>query len=262
MKYRILGTLEVRRGGVGLHVGGSRRRALLAALLVKSGRVATTDYLARAVWEQPPRSMHANLRTHLAALRRVLAGPGDDHDIVSHPDGYQLLVRPDQFDLAVFEALRERGRRAEQQGFLDLAARQYASALALWRGDVLDGVRGGGPALLGEAAAVQERRLATVERWVEVRLAQGACADAVEELYRLVAAYPLREVFWGQLMRGLHAAGRRAEALGAYQRARAHCVEKLGVEPGQALRGLHGRILDGVACAEPVRIGCGAPTGW
>ncbi|MCS7483758.1 BTAD domain-containing putative transcriptional regulator [Umezawaea endophytica] len=243
----MLGTLEVRRDGAQVPLGGPRQRAVLAALLIRAGRVATVDYLARAVWELPPASLRANLRTYVAGLRRALGSA-----IVSHPDGYELRVRPEDFDLAVFEQSRRHGLRAERDHDYATAAGHYGHALALWRGNVLDGLRLTGPALLAEATAIEERRLATVERSVETRLLAGGHADTVGDLYRLVAEHPQREAFWAQLMRGLHAAGRQAEALTAYRRARAFCVAELGVEPGHALRRIHRAILDGTLCARSV----------
>ncbi|MEO6082164.1 MAG: AfsR/SARP family transcriptional regulator [Umezawaea sp.] len=247
MKYRMLGTLEVHRDGARVPLGGPRQRLVLAALLVRAGRVATVDYLVHAVWERPPASLRANLRTYVAGLRRALGNA-----IVSHPDGYELRVCPEDFDLAVFEQSRLHGLRAEHEHDYTTAADHYGHALALWRGSVLDGLRLTGPALLAETVAIEELRLATVERSVEARLLAGRHADAVGDLYRLVAEHPQREVFWAQLMRGLHATGRQAEALTVYRRARAFCVAELGVEPGRALRRIHHEVLDGTLCAGPV----------
>ena len=55
--------------------------------------------------------------------------------------------------------------------------------------------------------------------------------------------HPLRERLHGQLMLCLYRAGRQAEALEAFRRARAVLVEELGIEPGRSLRQLHEAIL-------------------
>ena len=261
MRYRLLGTLEVHHHGAPVPLGGPRQRAVFAALLIRAGRVATIDYLARAAWDRPPASMRANLRTYVTGLRRVLTGPGQQ-GIVSHPDGYELLVRPREFDLAVFEEWRAQGLRAELDHDFPAAARHYARALSTWRGRALEGIRASGPALLAEAVVLEERRLATIERAVEVRLLAGPPAAVVPELYRLVAAHPLREVFWSQLMRALHAAGRQAEALGVYLRARGFFMEELGVEPGRELRRVHREILGGTSRVEPSSALCASARRW
>ena len=261
MRYRLLGTLEVHHHGAPVPLGGPRQRAVFAALLIRAGRVATIDYLARAAWDRPPASMRANLRTYVTRLRRALTGPGQQ-GIISHPDGYELLVRPEEFDLAVFEERRAHGLRAELDHDFPAAARHYARALSTWRGRALEGVRACGPALRAQAAVLEERRLATVERAIEVRLLVGAPARVIPDLYRLVAAHPVREVFWSQLMRGLHAAGRRAEALGVYRRACAFFLDELGVEPGRALRRVHRDILDGTLRGEPAHVLCASARRW
>ena len=48
---------------------------------------------------------------------------------------------------------------------------------------------------------------------------------------------------WALLMTALYATGRQADALAAYQRARAHLVDELGVEPGSRLQAIEASIL-------------------
>lgn len=58
-----------------------------------------------------------------------------------------------------------------------------------------------------------------------------------------VMGHPLRERLHEQLMLSLFHAGRRAEALAAYQHTRQPLREEPGMDPGPALRTLHSRIL-------------------
>jgi DNA-binding SARP family transcriptional activator len=67
---------------------------------------------------------------------------------------------------------------------------------------------------------------------------------AVEELDLLVDSHPLDERLWAQFMVALYRSGRQADALSAYQQARRHLVDELGIEPGEELVELEHRILN------------------
>jgi DNA-binding SARP family transcriptional activator len=58
-----------------------------------------------------------------------------------------------------------------------------------------------------------------------------------------VAAEPLRERRWAQLMLALYRDGRQAEALRAFERLRAQLADQLGIEPSAELRALEDAIL-------------------
>jgi len=81
------------------------------------------------------------------------------------------------------------------------------------------------------------------EERLDADLAEGRQADLVGELEALVREYPLRERLRELLLVALYRSGRQAEALAAYQDARAALVDELGIEPGKALRELHQAIL-------------------
>ncbi len=72
----------------------------------------------------------------------------------------------------------------------------------------------------------------------EAQLASGQHAEIVGELEALVTAEPLRERRWAMLMLAQYRAGRQADALRSYQRARTMLGEELGIEPGPELRAL------------------------
>ena len=71
----------------------------------------------------------------------------------------------------------------------------------------------------------------------------GRCSELVAELRQLTAAYPLQERFHGQLMTALYRCGRKAEALTAFQLARAALVKEVGVEPGVHLHEIYRQML-------------------
>ena len=238
VEFRVLGPLEVRERDAAVALGGSRQRAVLAALLLRANETASIGYLAEAVWDSPPATPASNLRTYVSGLRQCLGA----ERLVTRPGGYALVVDDGELDLAEFEQLSAVGDEALRNANVQEAAEAFDRALRLWRGGPLEG-SAAGPLLQAEVTRLEELRLAVVERHVTARLALGQHADLVGELRRLVADHPLREELWGQLMLALDRSGRRAEALHTYQEVYRLLDAELGVAPGQALRDLHAGLL-------------------
>jgi len=61
----------------------------------------------------------------------------------------------------------------------------------------------------------------------------------------LTRRYPVREVFWAQLMTALQRAGRLAEAREAYQRLHRLLTEEYGIEPSRLVQDVHRGIVIG-----------------
>jgi DNA-binding SARP family transcriptional activator len=244
MRFNILGPIEVRVAGQLRRLGGHQQRLLLVYLLLHANRAVSFDQLIEVLWAGvPPRSAKARVQTAVHDLRRVLG----DH-LRSVPSGYLLQLPPGGLDLHDFADLAERGRLALAEGQPEHAATLLRSALALWRGPALGDVADD---LRSDADALEERRLSAVEHRIDAELrdtcASGTRADLVQELNELVRAYPLREGLYELLMRALAAAGRRAEALAAYRDAHRRLADELGIDPSDALQGLHRELLDGGA---------------
>jgi YVTN family beta-propeller protein len=239
MEFRILGPVEVWEDGHPVSLGGGKQRALLALLVLNANRVVSSDGLIDQLWNgQPPATAGTALQGHISSLRKAL-GPDV---IATRRPGYVLEASPAQIDLARFEQLRDEARRALEHGDAGAGADKLREALALWRGEALADI-GFEPSIQAEAARLEDLRLAALEDRIDADLAVGRSADVVDELERLVAANPLREHLWGQLMLALYRSGRQADALDAYRRARTTLVSELGLEPGPALRGLERQVL-------------------
>jgi DNA-binding SARP family transcriptional activator len=238
MEFRLLGPVEAWTDGRELPVRGSLQRRLLAALLLRANRVVATERLIELLWgEEPPKTARADLQGRISNLRRVL-DPGGDR-LRFRPPGYALSVAPAELDLHEFTRLADEGRHRLAVGDVEEASRALAAALALWRGPPLDGVEGLG----GEAARLEERRLAALEDRIEADLRLGRHGTLVAELTALVAEEPIRERLRGHLMLALYRSGRQAEALAAFRELRGRLVEELGVEPSPPVQRLHERIL-------------------
>jgi DNA-binding SARP family transcriptional activator/tetratricopeptide (TPR) repeat protein len=238
IEFRLLGPVEAWADGRQLPVRGPLQRRLLAALLLHANRVVATERLIELLWgAQPPKTARADLQGRISTLRRTLAAADDR--LRFRPPGYALSVAPDELDLHEFTRLADEGRHRLAGGDVVAASRALAAALALWRGPPLDGVEG----LPGEAARLEERRLAALEDRIEADLRLGRHGTLVAELTALVAEQPIRERLRGHLMLALYRSGRQAEALAAFRELRGRLVEELGVEPSPPLQRLHQRIL-------------------
>jgi DNA-binding SARP family transcriptional activator/pimeloyl-ACP methyl ester carboxylesterase len=242
MDFGLLGSLEVSLEGRAIHVGGPKRRALLAALLCQANRVVSTDWLIEAVWgETPPVSAIAQLHAMVSELRRSLAS-GDQPDvIVTRAPGYVIQVEPGALDVDRFHRRVGEARRALAEGDASRAAAEFRSALELWRGDPLSDVDGS--MARAEAAHLAELRLVVLEERVAADLASGVDAELVPELNALVAGNPFQERLRGLLMLALYRSGRQADALSVYQQGHRLLAEELGLAPGPDLRELEGRML-------------------
>ncbi len=239
MRYRLLGPLQIRRGGEELRLGGPRQRAVLATLALRANETVSFEHLSEAVWESPPAAPESNIRTYVAALRKLLP-----EDLVTVPGGYRLDVPPSEVDVGVFDELSARGDEAARAGDHRAAAAAFEEALALWRGSVLEGLAVG-PGLQAELSRLEDRRLTVAERHARAMIELGHGDRLIGDLLKLTALAPLREQLWFQLMRALHRAGRTAEALRAFEDLRVLLADELGVDPGPELRELHERLLRG-----------------
>lgn len=243
MEFRVLGRLEVWRDGLCVDISAPKQRVLLATLLCHANEAVSRDRLIDTLWgECPPRSAGDNLRIYVYHLRRIL---GDESRIVRRVYGYALEVRPGELDADTFGEMSDRGLAARAAGDPAAASRSFGGALALWRGGTsFAEVPRRGP-IGAMADALDERREVVAGARMEAELSLGRSGELVGELRRLVAANPLREKPYAQLMLALYRGGRRAEALDVYRRARRVLVAELGLEPGPELRAMEAAVLNG-----------------
>ena len=219
--------------GAEVQVPARKERAVLAFLALRAGSDVSGAGLIRALWgDDPPRSATKTLQTYVSALRRVLpAGT-----IETTGSGYRLAISPDDVDVHRFEKLLRSSSEAMVGGDLRRAAEDTTAALALWRGSPLPDLADE-PIGMAEAERLAEMRRTAEERNFAARLALGEHAELVAELEIAVAAEPLRERRWEQLMVALYRSGRQSEALRAYQRLRT-VLSEAGLEPGEEARAL------------------------
>jgi DNA-binding SARP family transcriptional activator len=154
--FLVLGPLEVRDGRRRVPTGGPQAEKVLAALLLARGRAVALDALVDALWDgEPPPTANHQVHKLIGGLRRRLPG-------LIHTRGRAYLLPPGTYPV-------------DAERFADLSAREripeLVAALCLWRGPALAGMHS--RALRTAAAALDERRLAVLERLTELRLAAG-----------------------------------------------------------------------------------------
>src|SRR5215470_17046782 len=240
LEFRVLGPVRAVRGGRELGLGGPKPRALLALLLLETGRVVPAEYLVEALWrERPPPRAAGALRVYVSRLRSLL---GPEAGLVTRGGGYAVVIQPDRVDAGRFERLATAGRAALDGGEPAAAGNRFAEALGLWRGRALADVGEVEPLAL-EAARLEELRLGVLEDRIEADLALGLHTEVVGQLEQLVAEHPLRERLWRLLVVALYRSERQADALAACRRARGMLAEELGLDPGEELQRLEEQVL-------------------
>ncbi|WP_410656964.1 BTAD domain-containing putative transcriptional regulator [Amycolatopsis sp. lyj-112] len=260
----VLGPLEVAVDGrVVEDLGGPRLRLVLALLAADAGRAVSVAALVESLWRtQAPPDAARTARTYVSRLRRTLrqADAAAENLIVTRPPGYALRREPEMLDARRFERLAAAGRRALDAGQPDTAAERLASALALWRGEAY-GEFTDSVALHAEGTRLARLRLTAVQDRIAADLASGKNEVLVAELEGLLARHPGHERLWGQLMTALYRAGRQADALSAFHRAREVLIEGSGLEPSAGLAEIHRQVLaqDSRLLLAPVTFPAGAP---
>ncbi|EIV93543.1 AfsR/SARP family transcriptional regulator [Frankia sp. QA3] len=250
LEFNVLGELEVIGGGRDLAPSAPRVKTVLALLALNVNRVVSTETLAEELWDDlPPRSAATTLQTYIYQLRRILGGTvgggAQGCDIVTRRPGYMLRTAGVRVDAAIFLDMVGEGRNLWKEERVDEAAHRLRQALELWRGPALADVRSG-PRLRIHVAHLSEVRLRALELRVHAYARLGRHRELIPELRSLVAEHRLNESFHAQLIDSLSSAGRRAEALQAYQDLRHMLKTELGLDPTPEVQRLQTEVLSGV----------------
>lgn len=184
-----------------------------------------------------PRDPTHAIQTNVMRLRHHL-GPGV---IETDHHGYRVAVEKEAVDTHRFSDRAEHAEESLRAGRLRESEEQFTAALADAEGGDPWLDLAGRPRGEGERARLHEVRLRAEERRAALALRLGHPSAGEPE--RLCAEEPLREERWQLLMRSQVMAGRQADALRSYTRARKLLATELGLIPGRALQTLERRIL-------------------
>jgi DNA-binding SARP family transcriptional activator/tetratricopeptide (TPR) repeat protein len=236
LRLELLGVPRGFAGSEGFDLGPVRQQAVLAVLALNANHVLTAEELLSAAWgDAAPASGAKVVAPYVYRVRQALP----DGDLLRRTrHGYVLDLDPEQLDISAFETMLATARRTADKCE---AADLFAAALALFDGEPLAGLPG--RYLASERHRLSELRRKAKAEQIELALDLGRHADVIAELTGRVQDDPLDEQATGQLMTALFRAGRQADALDAYARAREALIAELGVEPGPSLRAAHRLVL-------------------
>ncbi len=239
LEVDLLGPVEVRVSGVDVALSPLERN-LLTLLALTQGIALSTERIIDQLWgDRLPASPRSRVQGLISSLRRKIG----DVLVTRHP-GY-LLDRT-QLDTDV-EKCERFAFQASTAGSTNEAAELLRRALAVWRGEPLDGVTA--PGADADRTRLAELRVGLLEARFDAELELGRHAEVIAELAAAAAEHPLRERLAGQHMTALYRANRRADALLAYQALRERLADELGSDPCHDLRALHASILRGADAA-------------
>ncbi len=239
--FGVLGPLQMTVGGASVPLGTPKQRAVLAVLVMNRNRPVAIDSLITAAWEQwPPSEARASLHSYISNLRRLL---GDSRSTLENAaPGYRLTVDDSACDIGRFIIEKSAGVQAAASGQFEQASRHLTTALAEWRGPVLEDLRDFGFVDPFATALTEDKVVAHTAR-AEAEIACGRGSAVIGELESLTVEHPYREPLWAQLITAYYLAERQSEALDAYRRLKTTLAEDLGIDPGPTVRALHERIL-------------------
>lgn len=239
MQIRVLGATRVCAGDdvlVGGRIAGVKPRQILEILAISGDSPVSKDRLADLIWDgHPPRSHLGTLESYVCVLRR---GLGRRDGIITVPQGYQLDPQI-RVDLTTFRSL-VRASRTGSDPAASLA--MLEQALDLVEGDLLVDEAHASWAI-EERGRFEQELVAAAGLAASLALADGRPEVACRHARTALAHDQLAEHVWRILMQGLHASGRRSEALRAFFQLRDLLADELGSDPSRATTDLYLDLL-------------------
>lgn len=229
-------------GGRPLVLRGAQRRRVVSLLLARSPEPVPLWSLADILDPDATSANPSNVvQAHVRRLRKDLE-PGiaaRESRWLHYVDGGYALV-PDTLDLWEFRSAARSIPDVGDHGSTE-ATDALSRAIAMW--DEPFGDLGADPALFVFTQDLHALRLEAEDRWCEMATRCGATNADAERILAYAHGEPMREARWELAVTALFGIGRQAEALRAYETARRHLRDELGVDPGEGLRRVHQRVL-------------------
>jgi len=247
VRVSVLGPVELTVAGQRALVGGPQGRAVLAFLVLGSGRVVPMERMMEGLWgSRPPQSAAIKIQGHVCALRKALRAAGAEHAadvIATRPPGYQLSTGRYSCDMSEFTSQVNRVPDLVARGDVESASAELGQALGRWRGPAFADVPHDDIRL--HATHLERLRLIAVADKARLDLRLGRFWSVVEALAPEVHAHPLEERAREFLIHAYLRLGHRHAALECYEAGRVQLRCELGISPGPALQRLAQAIRRG-----------------
>jgi DNA-binding SARP family transcriptional activator len=256
LRIYLLGPFKLEASGVPVTGFATQKAELLLAYLVATAPKAhSRESLATRFWPRSaPGAARYNLRYALWSVRNALrnAGLSPERYLKTDPETCQFAPATDCWrDTGAFAEKSAIAETSEVSRDLGRLTREITvhlqDAVALYRGEFLEGVQVPGCPLLQEWLTFERERwrhryLEALDRLVQVLVASRDYDQAVAHSRGILRLDPLRESAHRRLMQLYWLTGRRTMALRQYETCRHLLQEKLSIEPLTATRDLYHRI--------------------
>lgn len=228
------------------------RRALLAALVFNRSTQVPLDRLAAALWDAPPPSARANIRTQIARLRGELdrLEPGCARRLSTVRAGiggtggaYRLDIADDELDLVQFQAHTTTAARHASRDLYPDAICAAHRALSHWRGTFGDDLNRT-EWVTGRVIGLTDLRLGLLENLYTSRVLVGDLGTLAYEVLAELESAPARDRLWAILIATFQLRGDAESALHAVKQCRVYFRDALGIEAPGDVRALQSAVYD------------------
>lgn len=240
----LFGRFEARsNAGIWTQMESGRLQRILAYLLLYRERPHHREVLASTLWPgSSPQQSRKNLRQNLWHLQRIASAnqQGRALPVLAEKDWVQANSSQVWLDVAVLDEAVDRVRAVPPERLSDGDAAGAMEAVALYRGDLLEG--------WDERWCVDERErlksayLALLEKLVGYCEASNRWDQGLAYGDQLLRHDPAHERAHWRVMRIHHLAGDRTGALRQFEKCRNALDQELGVGPGHLTRALYEEI--------------------
>jgi DNA-binding SARP family transcriptional activator/tetratricopeptide (TPR) repeat protein len=238
IKVAVLGPVRVWLGDSELDAGPVKQQAVLAALVLRPGKIVSAERLLDDVWgEEPPESGPKAIAGYVHRIRQSL---GDTVILSERSLGYRFDPAGAETDLARLAELTAVATGEKKEGDLAAALIACSDGLGLFQGEPLAGLPG--PFADTERQRLNRLRFTLSLEKAEFRIGLRQYAEAASELATMLAERPHDEPVARGLMRALYGDGRQPEALETYAQLY-RSLSGLGLDPSQEMRTLQEAVL-------------------